>query len=95
MKDEEWSGLLKIPKEEVIKQLRIELGKSNSYIQELENKLKSIPSKNIKEAHLKDLKRQIESLTNKLNSTRDSLVKANKQNELLQKQLLKTYKNEI
>jgi hypothetical protein len=39
MKDKAWSGLYKIPAEEVIKELRLELGKSNAYISELEEKI--------------------------------------------------------
>lgn len=35
MKDKEWSGLLKIPNEVIIKELRIELGQINSIIDEL------------------------------------------------------------
>lgn len=38
-KDAESSGLLKIPSEVVIKQLRLELGQSKSYIEELENEI--------------------------------------------------------
>lgn len=46
MKDDERHGLLKIPDEVIIKELRVELGKANSYIHELEDenmKLKIIP----------------------------------------------------
>lgn len=38
-KDNENFGLLKIPDQVVIRQLRMELGKANSYIQELEHKI--------------------------------------------------------
>jgi hypothetical protein len=41
-KDKEWSGLLKIPDEEVIKQLRVELGKANSFIEELNYKIRNL-----------------------------------------------------
>ena len=37
-KDEEIFGLFKVPDEEVIKSMRIEIGKLNSYITELEFK---------------------------------------------------------
>ena len=36
MKDKEWSGLEKVPDELLIQTLRIELGKQNAYIAELE-----------------------------------------------------------
>lgn len=94
-KDEEWSGLLKIPDSEVIKQLRIELGKANSYISELENKIKSISKeKPIKKAHVENLNTQITNFKNQLESARKRLLKTTKENDLLQKQLIQYYLKE-
>jgi flagellar biosynthesis chaperone FliJ len=44
-KYEEIFDLSKVPDKEIIKILKIELGKSNSYIQELENEIKKLKSK--------------------------------------------------
>jgi hypothetical protein len=92
-KDQEWSGLLKIPDSEVIKQLRIDLGKANSYIQELECKIKEYDKpKPIKRAHVEHLEKQVETLRNQLLSCRNRLLKFSIENQLLQKQLLETLK---
>lgn len=39
-KGKEWSGLMKVPDEIVIKQLRKDLGAANAYIEELEDRIK-------------------------------------------------------
>lgn len=48
-KDTEAHDLLKVPDEVIIKQLRMELGKQASYIQELEDELKLFKSQDIEE----------------------------------------------
>lgn len=53
MKDEELFGLLKLPDEVIIKELRIELGKQASYIQELEDELKYFKSNNKEDVEAK------------------------------------------
>lgn len=70
MKDKEWSGLMKLPSEAIISELRILLGESKSVIDELEYKYESlsslhidlVKSYNIKENEIKRLKEDIEIL---------------------------------
>ena len=64
MKDKEVFGLLKIPDEVVIKQLRQDLGKANAYIQELEHLIKQNDS---------GLKRRLRDLENENKSLRGNL----------------------
>jgi len=93
MKDQEWSGLLKIPNEEVIKELRIELGKANSYIKELEEKLASLSGKEVKQQTLTCLNGRVKNLEKELNSSRKECNKVVEHNLRMQKQLFILLKN--
>lgn len=61
MKDRENYDLLKVPDEIIVRELRIELGKANSRIQELEDELKAHSSGKIHEL-IKSLKGTIKAL---------------------------------
>jgi hypothetical protein len=89
MKDREWSGLLKIPAEEVIKELRIKLGEANSYISELEDKLNEYTGRKVKEDRLISLEGRIKNLEKQLEKSRKECNKVVEHNIRLQKQLFK------
>lgn len=89
MKDREWSGLLKIPAEEVIKELRIKLGEANSFISELEDKLKEYTGRQVKEQTLISLEGRINNLEKQLEKSRKEFNKVVEHNIRLQKQLFK------
>lgn len=89
MKDQEWSGLMKVPDYEVIKQLRIKLGKANSYISELEDKLKEYTARKVKEDRLISLEGRIKNLEKQLEKSRKECNKVVEHNIRLQKQLFK------
>lgn len=89
MKDKEWSGLMKVPNEEIIKQLRIKLGQANSYISELEEKVKEFTQRKIKEEALICLEGRVKNLEKELEKSRKECNKAVEQNIRLQKQLFK------
>jgi hypothetical protein len=89
MKDQEWSGLMKVPDYEVIKQLRIKLGKANSYISELEDKIKEYTGRKIKEERLISLEGRINNLEKELEKSRKECNKVVEHNIRLQKQLFK------
>ena len=89
MKDREWSGLLKIPAEEVIKELRIKLGEANSFISELEDKLKEYTGRKVKEDRLISLEGRINNLEKQLEKSRKECNKVVEHNIRLQKQLFK------
>jgi hypothetical protein len=62
-KDREVHGLMKIPAEVIISQLRLELGKANAMIVELEERLDELGGlKDIKAQHLDCLERRIKNL---------------------------------
>jgi predicted nucleic acid-binding Zn-ribbon protein len=89
MKDQEWSGLMKVPDYEVIKQLRIKLGKANSYISELEDKLKEYTGRKVKEETFISLEGRIKNLEKQLEKSRKECNKVVEHNIRLQKQLFK------
>jgi septal ring factor EnvC (AmiA/AmiB activator) len=89
MKDREWSGLLKIPAEEVIKELRIKLGEANSFISELEDKLKEYTGRQVKEQRLISLEGRINNLEKQLEKSQKECNKVVEHNIRLQKQLFK------
>lgn len=93
MKDKEWSGLLKIPSEEVIKELRVELGKANEYIKELEEKLASLSGKEIKQQSFICLNGRVKNLEKELNASRKECNKVVEHNLRMQKQLFILLKN--
>ncbi len=92
MKDTEWSGLLKIPSEEVIKELRIELGKANAYIKELEDKLKQLSSKEIKQQSFICLEGRVKNLEKQLAASRKECNKVVEHNIRMQKILFNIQK---
>lgn len=87
MKDKEWTGLLKIPSEEVIKELRIELGKANAYINELEHRLSELNGVRIKEHKLVCLEGRVKNLEKELEKSRKECNKVVAHNLRMRKQL--------
>lgn len=97
MKDKEWSGLEKVPDELLIQTLRIELGKQNAYIAELEETV------NLKAAEkeavamkmnykVSTLDKEIEKLNLIVKDQLNKIVDLTKRNELLHKQLMQLLK---
>jgi biotin operon repressor len=84
MKDKEVHGLMKLPPEAVIAQLRLELGKSNAYISELEEKL-SDNGHNIKKQTLLCLEGRIKNLEKSLEKSRKECNKVVEHNLRMQK----------
>lgn len=91
-KDEEWSGLLKIPAEVVISELRVKVGQLESYIAELEDKIKEIDVKNIKLTKLQHLENDNSRITEKYHDTQKRLADANGRVRRLETELLKLLK---
>lgn len=89
MKDQEWSGLMKVPDYEVIKQLRIKIGQANSYINELEDKLKEYTGRQVKEQTFISLEGRIKNLEKQLEQSQKECNKVVEHNLRLQKQLFK------
>jgi hypothetical protein len=88
MKDQEWSGLMKIPDEIIISELRIEIGKLKSYIDELDYTLQDKEAKNIKQTKL-------DHLNDELIDCKDRIVSLNRRNEVLQKEIMQLLKTRI
>lgn len=97
-KDEEWSDLLKLPAEVIIKELRIELGKQNAYIEELKENLKEEKNKAnervIKLTKLEHLEKENNRLTLLLEQARDRIKAFNLKNTYLTNQLLTLLKKD-
>lgn len=91
-KDEEWSGLLKIPAEVVISELRVKVGQLESYIAELEDKIKEIDVKNIKLTKLEHLENDNKRLKEKLEDTSNKLADSNSRIRRLETEILKLVK---
>jgi chromosome segregation ATPase len=91
-KDDEWSGLLKIPAEIVISELRVKLGAQESYIGELEHKLKQREPKDVKESKLLHLEKEVERLELKLKDAESRLGDMGRRNRTLESQLLNILK---
>lgn len=91
-KDSEWSGLLKIPAEVVISELRVKLGQQASYITELEDKLKEREAKTIKESKVQHLENEVRRLTEKLKDSQNRLGDLGQRNQRLEIELLKHLK---
>lgn len=97
MKDTEWSGLEKIPDELLIQTLRVELGKQNAYIVELEEAVKLKQSEKeavIMKMNYKNsmLDKEIEKLKLANKDNLNKVVDLTKRNELLHKQLMQLLK---
>lgn len=91
-KDQEWSGLLKIPAEAIISELRVKSGQQAAYIAELEDKLKEREVKNIKLTKLEHLEKENARLTALLLDTQNRVSDLGKRNQLLEAELLKQLK---
>jgi hypothetical protein len=89
MKDKEWSGLMKVPDYEIISRLRIKLGEANSYISELEDKIKEYTGRKIKEDTFIAMDGEIKNLKKQLEKSRKECNKVVEHNIRLQKQLFK------
>ena len=99
MKDREWSGLYKIPAEEIIKELRLELGKANAYISELEEKIKLyeserdiLKSKKDNLANVNRLEKELAKVKEQLKDTRNRFADCEKSREHFKKELFKSMK---
>ncbi len=92
MKDKEWSGLMKIPDEVVIRELRIRLGQQEAYIAELEDKLKEKESKAVKQTKLEHLENLNANLTAKLADAQNRLGDLGLRNKRLEAELLQLLK---
>jgi hypothetical protein len=86
-KDKEVHGLMKIPEEAVISELRIELGKAKCYIQELEEKIKLLSGREIKQQTFDCLSGRIKNLEKELEKSRKECNKVVAHNLRMQKQL--------
>jgi len=83
MKDNNNYGLEKIPNNEIIKQLRIELGKKESYIQELKHELGINIGKKVKSETISQQENRIRNLEKELKSYRmKELMLNGKDNDL-------------
>ena len=91
-KDSEWSGLLKIPAEVVISELRVKLGQQAAYIAELEDKLKEREIKTVKQTKLDHLESEVKRLTQKLTDAQNRLGDIGRRNQRLESELLKHLK---
>ena len=87
MKDKENYGLLKIPEEAVIKELRIELGKTKAYVEELKDTMKLINSKEVKVQTLISLEGRVKNLEKELEKSRKECNRVVEQNIRMRKQL--------
>jgi threonine dehydrogenase-like Zn-dependent dehydrogenase len=87
MKDKENYGLLKIPEEAVIKELRIELGKTKAYVEELKDTMKLINSKEVKVQTLINLEGRVKNLEKELEKSRKECNRVVEQNLRMRKQL--------
>lgn len=93
MKDNEWSGLEKIPDSLLIKTLRIELGKQNAYIVELEDTIKSERAK--EHSKIKKQTLEIDKLNLTVKDYLNKIVDLTKRNEIIHKQLIQLLKKSI
>jgi hypothetical protein len=93
-KDQERLGLLKIPSEVVISELRIKLGQQNAYVSELEDKLKAVEQRKIKETKLQHLESEVSRLSEKVKDTENRLRDVLQRNRFLEAELLKQLKKQ-
>lgn len=91
MKDDEHFGLLKIPDEIVIRELRVELGKANARIAELEYELNEVKSATVSDLcnQIKSLKGTIKTLVNerKQDSYYTLYKNQKKENDMLRQEI--------
>ena len=93
-KDSEWSGLLKLPAEVIISELRVKLGQQASYITELEDKLKEREKKEVKQSKLDHLEKENARLTQRLTDAHNRLSDVGQLSRRLEKQLLNLIKEQ-
>ena len=86
MKDKEVHGLMKLPNEVVIEQLRLELGKANAYISEMEEKLSDSGNK-IKKQTLLCLESRIKNLEKKISNLKKEFEEVSLQKDMLQSKI--------
>ena len=94
MKDAEWSGLMKIPDEVVISELRIKVGQLESYVEELEEQVKERALKTVKLTKLEHLERDNERLRTLLMDAQNRLGNLGKRNQRLETELFKHLKQQ-
>lgn len=89
-KDREVHGLMKIPAEVIISQLRLELGKANAMIIELEERLDELGGlKDIKAQHLDCLERRIKNLEKENEKLNQEVLHQQKANTKLMRSIYK------
>lgn len=89
-KDREVHGLMKIPAEVIISQLRLELGKANAMIIELEERLDELGGlKDIKAQHLDCLERRIKNLEKENEKLNQEVLHQQKANTKLMRSIHK------
>lgn len=91
-KDKEWSGLLKLPSEVIISELRVKLGQQEAYIAELEDKLKVKELKDIKQSKLEHLEKENKRLDTIIKDLENRLGDYGKSYRRLENDLLKLLK---
>lgn len=83
MKDKAVHGLLKLPDEALIKELRIELGKQTSYIQELEDEIKFLKKEETEEKKKIRREKLFDEYRGQIKNLNDKIRKLKKDNEYL------------
>ncbi|MDL2310273.1 hypothetical protein LJC39_04070 [Parabacteroides sp. OttesenSCG-928-B22] len=83
MKDKAVHGLLKLPDEALIKELRIELGKQASYIQELEDEIKFLKKEETEEKKKIRREKLFDEYRGQIKNLNDKIRKLKKDNEYL------------
>lgn len=89
MKDNEWSGLMKVPDREVISSLRVKLGQANAYIDELKSELEEMKCRKVKDITITQANARINNLIKELEKSRNECSKVVQENIRLKKQLFK------
>lgn len=83
MKDKAVHGLFKLPDEALIKELRIELGKQASYIQELEDEIKFLKKEETEEKKKIRREKLFDEYRAQIKNLNDKIRKLKKDNEYL------------
>jgi hypothetical protein len=83
MKDDEIYGLLKVPDEVIIKELRLELGKATSYIQELEQENKRLKDESPEEKKAIRKEKIFNEYRDKVTQLQRIIARLKKENEQL------------
>jgi hypothetical protein len=94
MKDDEWSGLLKIPDSILLKEYRIEIGKLKSYITELEESLNTKDNYKMYEGNISQLKEKLyyKKLRKEISDLQIKNSKYKRENEKLICQIAQSWK---